>query len=396
MRYITRAVEPILEQYLKGFPALFLTGPRQSGKTTTLKHLFPQFRYICFDEVGIRESVLEDPKGFVWSIKEESVILDESQYVPEIFDYIKVLIDENPERNGRFILSGSNQFSLFSRISQSLAGRVGVAYLLPMDFTEIPEDYRDKHIIKGGYPKIVKEKGNNWYRWFDSYIQTYIEKDIRSFLKVENLSTFKRFISLLSLNAGREVNFSNLARDAGVSVKTVQHWLSILEASFVVFLIPGYFSNLKKRVIKRPKLYFYDTGLLCYLLGIELEKDFDRHPFKGAVFENYIVSETKKIIVHLGKNVQMFYYRDDAGVEVDLLMIYKDRLGLVEVKLSHTPKAEFVRPLNKLERVLLETKLPFEIKKMAVYTGESVRLGVAFLNYNEFLERELLKFISAG
>ena len=385
MKYIKRNIETIIKDYLKHFPVVVLTGPRQSGKTTTLKKILPEFQYISLDTIDIRTAIQQDIREFINSIK-QPVIIDEAQHIPELFNYIKEIVDKNPNRHGRFILSGSSQFKLLSKISESLAGRAGIINLLPLDATEIPASYQDKHIIKGGYPKIAAQNGKNASRWFQSYIQTYIEKDIRLFLKVENLSLFRNFLDILALNCAKELNLSSLAKDAKISIKTVQNWISILEASFIVFLLPGYYSNLKKRITKRPKLFFFDTGLLCFLLGIENKKDLEKHPFKGFIFENYIVSEAIKICAHKDKNIKAYYLRDSHGIEIDLILLRKSTLNLIEIKHSHTARAEFTKSLNKIKTLMEEQNLPFKVQKSVVYKGETMLFGTKFLNYIDFFK----------
>ena len=331
MKYIPRHIEKVLRSYLRMFPAVSLTGPRQSGKSTTLQQMFDgKYTYVSFDDPLTVEFFTQDPKGFIGKYKDK-VIFDEAQKAPLLFNYLKIAIDQDRHKYGKFILTGSSQFKLVTQITETLAGRIGSLSLLPFHMYEIPKRWRRQQILKGSYPELIHLKYQNTLRWYSAYVSLYIERDVRNIANVGNLRDFQRLIKLLSARVSQELNFSSLAKEIGVTVRTVQNWISILEASYIIFLLPSYHKNLGKRLVKRPKIYFYDTGLVCYFTGIETEDVLRKGPLDGPIFENYIVAEIQKWILHHGLNDQLYYFRTNLGIEVDLIIenLTKNQLRLI-------------------------------------------------------------------
>ena len=289
--YINRFLERTIKQYLKIFPAVAVTGPRQSGKSTMLQHLFQkEYKYVTFDDPINIEFFRKDPKGFMLNYSGK-IIFDEVQKAPEIFDYLKIEIDRNRDVKGKYILTGSNRFEIHKNITESLAGRIGMMSLLPMQYTEIPVDLRSQFILNGSYPELIVNKYKYVREYYASYVENYIERDVRNIINIVNLRDFQRLIFLLAARVSQELNMNSLSKEIGVSVKTIQGWISILEASYIIFLLPSYHKNLGKRIIKRPKLYFYDPGIVCYLTGIRDMETLNQGPLGGSLFENMIVSE---------------------------------------------------------------------------------------------------------
>lgn len=378
--YIPRTAELTLLKYLSAFPVVGLTGPRQSGKSTLLKELLKdEYKYVTFDSPTTVAEFRDDPERFM-RINGDKVIFDEAQKAPEIFTYVKIAVDNDREKYGKFILSGSSQFTLMKKITESLAGRIGLLTLLPLQFSEIQEHLHEESIFKGGYPELVKRDYNFRNEWYQAYINTYLEKDLRSISDIGNIRDFFRLIKLLAARCSQMINFSELASELGVVVNTVKHWLSVLEASYIIFFLPPFFDNLGKRIVKSPKLYFYDTGLVSFLTGIDTEGQFENSLLTGPLFENYIVSEVKKIIEHKKLFFNLYYYRTAAGVEIDLIVDKNQSQEWIEIKTSETFQTKFI---NSIER----TKSPEEIGKL-VYRGltKAGADGIGILNYKDFLQ----------
>ena len=378
--YIPRTAEKTLLKYLSAFPVVGLTGPRQSGKSTLLKELLKdEYKYVTFDSPTTVAEFRDDPERFM-RINGDKVIFDEAQKAPEIFTYVKIAVDNDREKYGKFILSGSSQFTLMKKITESLAGRIGLLTLLPLQFSEIQEHLHEESIFKGGYPELVKRDYNFRNEWYQAYINTYLEKDLRSISDIGNIRDFFRLIKLLAARCSQMINFSELASELGVVVNTVKHWLSVLEASYIIFFLPPFFDNLGKRIVKSPKLYFYDTGLVSFLTGIDTEGQFENSLLTGPLFENYIVSEVKKIIEHKKLFFNLYYYRTAAGVEIDLIVDKNQSQEWIEIKTSETFQTKFI---NSIER----TKSPEEIGKL-VYRGltKAGADGIGILNYKDFLQ----------
>lgn len=347
---IYREAEKELQLLSAQFKAVAVTGPRQSGKTTLVKKVFKEKAYVNLENPDLRQFAREDPRGFL-SNYPDGAILDEVQRVPELFSYLQQILDEK-EQNGSFILTGSNNFLLNSNISQSLAGRVGYLFLLPLDIGEINPgaNMSNQLIFKGGYPEIY-QKDIDPKKYYDNYIRTYVERDVRLLKNITDLYTFERFLRLCAGRTGQLLNMSSLAADVGVDVKTISSWLGVLEASFIAFRLYPYHENYNKRIVKMPKLYFYDTGLASALMGIEDVSQLTIHPLRGGLFENLVVVDFLKRLYNNGKQNNLYFWRDNIGNEVDLLIKKGANRYPVEIKSAQTISDEFfkgIRYWNKL------------------------------------------------
>ena len=335
-------------ELLNKFPMIAITGPRQSGKTTFAKMLRPDYQYVNLEQLDERQFAREDPKGFLNNYQ-NGVIIDEVQYTPELFSYLQVLTDER-KRNGEYILTGSQNFLLAHHITQSLAGRVAMFTLLPFSFSELaiseykPMDWK-KYLYEGGYPRIYEQKINP-ADFYANYIQTYIERDVRQLLNVNNLATFQKLLQLLAGRTGQLLNQNNLAGEIGVTGKTIEAWISVLEASYIVYRLPPYYKNFNKRVVKTPKLYFYDTGLAAYLLGIRKIEDFHLHFAQGALFENMVINEFLKESLNKGEFPQHYFWRDAQQHEVDIIIDKGIEKEAYEIKMAQTIHADFFKGLT--------------------------------------------------
>lgn len=390
MKYLSRRIEKTISRYIKLFPAIAITGPRQSGKSTTLKETFQlKYKYITFDDPMQIEFFNNDPKGFMKNIAGKA-ILDEVQKVPGIFEYLKMEIDANRNNYGRFILTGSSQFSFVKGITESLAGRIGMLSLLPFQYSEIPPKDRKEQLVKGCYPELIARSYSGYKEWYSAYISNYIERDVRSLYNIGNLRDFQRLLFLLAAHSAQEVNLSVLANEIGASVKTIKTWLSVLEASYIIFFLQPYHKNLGKRIVKRPKVYFYDTGLICYLTGINSETILNQGPLAGPVFENYIIAEIKKIILHSGSDRQLYYFRNNLGLEADLIIEDQEKqlLRFIEIKNTETARIKMAESINKLIALEKENKsLINKIEGFVLYrNNDKINSGdTMFINYEEFL-----------
>ena len=341
---IERDLTARLERAARSWPCVTLTGPRQSGKTTLCRTVFPQHRYASLEAVDVRAFASEDPRRFLAQFPEGAVI-DEIQRVPELLSYLQGLIDAEPQP-GRWILTGSQNLALLDSASQSLAGRTAVMHLLPLArsevvrFAEHPAGL-DAALFAGGYPRIF-DAGLDPAEWLGSYVATYIERDVRTVTNVGDLAAFQRFVQLCAGRTAQVVNYSSLASDCGVSQPTAKAWLSILEASFVAFRLPSLRSTVRKRLIKMPKLHFYDTGLVCWLLGIRSPEQLVAHPLRGAIFETWVVSEIAKHRANRGTSSELSFYRDRSSSEVDLVLERPEAATLVEAKAGATPSASML------------------------------------------------------
>ncbi len=336
------------KQLLSKFPVVAITGPRQSGKTTFAQTLCPGYNYVNLELPDERQFAREDPKGFLNNYR-DGVIIDEAQYVPELFSYLQAVTDQR-KNNGEYLLTGSQNFLLSHHIAQSLAGRVALLTLLPFSFIELntsvykPNNWMD-YLYKGGYPRIYEqqiEPGD----FYPNYLQTYIERDVRQMLNVHDLATFQKFIQLLAGRVGQLLNQNNLANELGLSNKTIESWISVLEASFIVFRLQPYHKNFNKRLIKTPKLYFYDTGLASYLLGIRKVSDIQIHFAQGALFENLVINEFLKDGLNNGERLQYYFWRDSSQREIDLIIDKGLERNAYEIKMSQTVKQDFLKTLH--------------------------------------------------
>lgn len=332
MKNVQRELEPVLLQAMRSFPAVVLTGPRRSGKTHLLRQLFPRASYFLLEDPDIVSRLRADPQGFLDSVS-PPVILDEVQNVPEVFALVRSRIDRQPRRFGQWILTGSQEAPLMRNVSESMAGRAAVLQLLPFSYRETPK----VAFLRGGYPEVIARPGTATL-WFSSFLQTYLERDVRAVTGVRDLSTFRRFLALVASRHGQMLNKTDIAAPLGVSVPTIAQWLSVLETTAQILVVPPYFENMGKRLVKSPKVYIADAGLACHLLGIETAAELGRSPFLGAIFEGFVAAEIVKSQVHRGGRREIYYFRDQQGLEVDFVVPRQGgMLSLVECKATRTP-----------------------------------------------------------
>ena len=340
----TRAIANECKKMSKSYPVLTIIGPRQSGKTTLVKSIFAKKPYMSLEDTDVREFATSDPRAFLAKYP-KGAILDEIQRAPELLSYIQTIVD-NKQTAGMFILTGSHQLSLQQAITQSLAGRTAIVTLMPLTIAELQQDLSlDDYIHQGFFPRIHTQKldPSKAYR---NYIQTYIEKDVRQLINLKDLKTFQHFLKLLSGRIGQLVNCSSLANDLGISYHTVNNWLSVLEASFIVFRIQPYYENFGKRIVKAPKVYFTDVGLATYLLDIENTEQLARDPLRGHLVENLILMELVKTRLNQGLDPHLYFYRDQQGNEVDVIYKSGNSLIPIEIKASQTFHSDFLKGLN--------------------------------------------------
>lgn len=352
--YISREIEADIIRGAKGFPVLTITGPRQSGKTTLIKHLFPEKKYISLEDPDNYEIAKNDPRGFLNRYL-DGVLLDEVQRVPDLLSYIQGIVDEY-NIPGMFILSGSQQFNLLSGITQSLTGRTAIYKLFPFSISELGsrnESDTNRMLFKGFYPRIW-DLDLSPGKVYSAYFETYIERDLRQMVNIKDLDKFRRFVRLCAGRVGQIFIASHLANELGVSVHTIQSWLSILEASYIVFQLPPYHANINKRLTKAYKLYFYDIGLVCNLLRIQQPELLESHPLRGAIFENLVVADIVKSRRHKGLMDNFFFYRDSNQNEIDLVIDDLQTLDAVEIKSSETFSTSFLKGLNHFRKVFPE------------------------------------------
>jgi len=372
MAEIKRELQQRLEQDAKTFRIVTILGPRQAGKTTLAKMTFKNHQYVSLEEPEMRELATSDPKTFLRRFKPPA-ILDEVQRVPDLLSYIQGLVDENPDEKGQFILTGSHQPLLRERIAQSLAGRTSILILYPLSFGEVlshdesfKENAAHKWIYRGFMPEIYRAELNPT-RAYQAYAQTYVERDVRQLIQVKEQLVFERFLKLLAGRIGQLLNLDSLASDVGVSAKTIRHWISVLEASFIVFRLPPYFRNLGKRLVKTPKIYFTDCGLATYLLGIESPEQVDRDPLYGNLFENMVMMELVKFRTSQGKNPELYFYRDSHGNEIDVITEVMRLLVPIEIKSSATFQQRLLKTLE-----FYHTSIDQECKRsFLIYSGSN-------------------------
>ena len=355
---IKRNLSKKLHESAGKYPVVFINGPRQSGKTTLVKMSFPKYRYVSLEDIDVRDFAKDDPRGFL-ATYDHNIIFDEIQRAPELLSYLQTEIDRD-DTPGRFILTGSQQFVLLEKIGQTLAGRVALLHLLPFSLSELvgskPIDpYKFEDIKKskkvppyplevilhqGLYPRIYDKKLIA-RQWLGDYYRTYVERDVRDVLKIGNLDTFQRFVRLCAGRSGQLLNLSSLANDCGITHPTARQWISVLQASFIITLIQPHHANFSKRLIKSPKLYFLDPGLLCFLLRIREPEELKTHAMRGAIFEGFVISELYKAFANIGEEPPLYFWRDRTGHEIDLIIDMGQKLFPVEIKSSYTIASDF-------------------------------------------------------
>ncbi len=392
-RYIKRALEPVLKRAAREFPVVVLTGPRQSGKTTLLRRLFVKnYRYVSLEPPDIRATAVSDPRGFV-EIYSPPVIFDEVEYAPDLFPYIKEQVDRERDKRGQYILTGSQNLLLMERVTESLAGRAAMLRLLPLSRREAtgrlaarfpwesggasreseknsvarevrrrgrPLSYQGlwKAFLQGGYPELAAFPKRDVTLWHASFVQTYLERDVRTLRQVGDLTLFQNFLRALAARSAQLFQMSDLARDLGVSENTIKAWVSVLEATYQITLLRPHFENVGKRLVKRPKVYFNDVGTLCYLVGLRDAEHAASGPMGGAIFETAVLSEILRTYVHRGEEPQVYFWRTSTGMEVDFIVATRGKLVPIEVKLSATPRAEMASAIRMFRKDMGDLAAP--------------------------------------
>jgi len=393
-RYLTRSLEPVLKRAAAEFPGVVLTGPRQAGKTTLLKHLFGETHgYVSLELPDVRAAAAADPRGFL-ALFSPPVILDEVQYAPDLLPYIKEAIDARRQEKGLYLLTGSQNLLLMDRVTESLAGRAAILRLLPLSQREMqgepgkpfpwerhqgrPPSHGPasldlwKSFLRGGFPELAVGPDRDIGLWHASYLQTYLERDIRSLRQIGDLTLFQNFLRALAARSAQLLNLTDLARDLGIALNTAKAWIAVLEATFQVIILRPYFANVGKRLVKTPKVYFLDVGTLCHLTGLKDPEHAANGPMGGAIFETAVLAEIIKTISHRGQDPQVYFWRTAAGAAVDILVADGGRLIPLEIKLSATPRPAMARYLKVFQKDLEDHAAPGYV----IHPGE-VRLPLA-------------------
>jgi uncharacterized protein len=367
-RYIPRSLEPVLKRAVSEFPAVVVMGPRQSGKTTLLKHLFgEEYRYLSLELPDVRAAAVEDPRSFLARFP-PPVIFDEVQWAPELLPYVKERIDEERGRAGQFLLSGSQNLLLLEKVTESLAGRTAILRLLPMSRREVldrrhaplPWEENDgtgvqrfappqelwRDLLRGFYPELVTSPGRDVHLWHSGYVQTYLERDVRSLRQVGDLTQFQSFLRALAARTGQLLNLSDISRDLGVAANTAKAWLSVLEATHQIFILRPFHANIGKRLVKTPKVYFADPGIVCHLTGLKDPEHAASSPMAGPILETVVLTEILKVLTNRGIDPDLYFWRTSSGVEVDLLVQVEGRLIPLEVKQSATPRPSMANSIR--------------------------------------------------
>jgi predicted AAA+ superfamily ATPase len=382
---LNRELTSSLKLYAQEFRSVLLVGPRQSGKTTLVRQCFPEKPYVSLENPDERMLADSDPRAFL-SRFPQGAILDEIQRVPKLFNYLQEILD-NSKKDGLFILTGSNNILLQDSLSQTLAGRMGILDLLPLSYRELSAEYRNKTlselILQGGYPEIIS-KNRQANLWYSSYVRTYVERDVRQLKNIENAMLFTKFLKLCAGRIGQQLNVSALSNECGIDVKTVNSWLSVLESTYIIKLLQPFYQNFNKRIVKTPKLYFIDTGLACSLLSIRKKEELAHSHFRGALVENYLISECIKNGLNTQTGQAFYYWRDNKGLEIDLIIQNADLVELIEIKAAQTYTDDFTKNLRAIMKlgeinesyVLYDGLLEFEKSE-----------GIRVWNWRSFLTR---------
>ncbi len=381
MKYIPRLIESELLRASKYFSTVILTGPRRGGKTTLLRKCFPSADYYLLEDPDVISRLRMDPRSFMEEVTPPA-ILDEIQNVPEVLSYVRSLVDRHPNKKGQWFLTGSQEAPMMRGVTESLAGRAALFQLLPLSSQEASR----VSMMRGGFPEVLAHPSARPI-WFRSYVQTYLERDVRSISSIRDLGTFRRFLAIVASRCGQMINRTDLAAPLGVSVPTISEWLNILEITGQIIRVPPFFENFGKRLIKSPKLYFVDSGLVCHLLGIESERMLNRSPFLGPIFEGFVASEIIKHQANSGRPRALYYFRDQQGLEVDFIIPHGDRkLMFIEAKASRTVVPEMAEPLERLVKATSRyTVTPWVIHRESKqgFSTTALRPGIRALAINE-------------
>jgi len=389
MRHVPRRLEPEVRAAARHFPAVVLTGPRRAGKTWLLRRLFPEAGYFLLEDPDLVARLRADPHGFLDAL-EGPTILDEVQNVPEVFALVRSRIDREPRKTGRWLLTGSQEAALMQGVTESMAGRAAVLQLYPLSARETPR----VTLLRGGYPEVLARPAAARV-WFASYLQTYLERDVRAVTAVRDLATFRRFLSLVASRHGQVLNKTDLAAPLGLSVPTITQWLGVLETTAQILLVPPFYANLGRRLIKSPRIYVADSGLACHLLGIDTAADLARSPFAGSLFEGFIASEIVKAQVNAGRRREIYHFRDEQGLEVDFVVPGRGgSVALIECKHTRTVAPGMAAPMLRLREAFRShnpkgAKVTMSIVHEAPRGGnatEAVAPGVRALDWRRFAE----------